>query len=223
LSQLRRGTQGTGARAHFIGNIVYDASQNQLILQSDNYIWYPGITANGTITVTYGSTEIAGYGTDFLQSLSIGSNVFLADGRFIGTVSNIGSNTSATVENPIIFKTTVTPAEVQIWEPGQSYVVGDIVFYGNSYFVTSNNFVSGSTFSGINLVNAPVVSNVAFTISADVTKTTTSGNSFTFYSNTGYIRSNLWYNTGNVTATDGLGLFNSNSIQVQFMKQGLIG
>jgi hypothetical protein len=63
--------------------------------------------------------------------------------------------------------------------------------------------------------------NSTFEYSADVTSTTTSGDSYTFYSNTAYLRSNLWYASGDGTATNGGGLFMSNTIQVAFIKEGI--
>ena len=49
----------------------------------------------------------------------------------------------------------------------------------------------------------------------------TSGSSYTFYSNTGYLRSNLWYARGVGTATNGGGIFTSNTIQAQFIREGI--
>jgi len=192
LGQLRRGTNGTGAINHYIGNVVYDAGQNQTVIQSDNYLWYPGLTATGTVNLSATSNLMIGTGTAFTTELTVGANVFVSDGRYIGQVSRINSDTSARVISPVGF-------------------------------------------------NANTVS---FEYAANITKTTTSSNTFTFYSNTGYVRSNLWYSRSNAAITtedndilttesgniliidgeyptNGSGLFNSNTIQVNFLKQGL--
>jgi hypothetical protein len=170
LGQLRRGTNGTGAKQHFVGNTVYDASQNQLVIQSDNYVWYPGIVANGTINVSAFSNTIIGTNTYFQNELTVGANIFLGDGKYVGRVNRIISNTSA-------------------------QMVTAVGFYANT---------------------------ASFEYAANVTKVTTSGNNYTFYSNTGYIRSNIWYTGANSNVTNEQGLFNSNTIQVQFLKQGLL-
>lgn len=192
LGQLRRGTNGTGAINHYTGNIVYDAGQNQTIIQSENYIWYPGLTGSGTVNVTATSNLVTGTGTIFTSQLNIGANIFVSDGRYIGQVNRIISDTSARV-------------------------ISAVGFNANS---------------------------VSFEYAANITKTTTSSNTFTFYSNTGYIRSNLWYSRSNAAITtedgdilttesgnvliidgeyptNGSGLFNSNTIQVNFLKQGI--
>lgn len=194
LGQLRRGTNGTGAIAHYTGNLVYDASQNQQIIQSSNYIWYPGVVKSGTINVSASSRTIIGTGTIFSNELTIGANIFVADGRYVGTVTSIVNNTTARVSETVKFNANL----------------------------------------------------VAFEVSSNVTLETTSGNTYTFDSNIGYIRSNLWYDRSNASImtedaeiittesndsilvdgeyqTNGYGLFNSNSIQVQFLKQGLLG
>jgi hypothetical protein len=170
LGQLRRGTNGTGSIPHYIGNIVYDGSQNQVVIQSDNYIWYPGINGNGTINVSAFSNTIVGTGTYFESELEIGANIFLNDGRYIGRVSRINSNIRASVIN----------------------TVG---FYANA---------------------------VSYQVSSNVTVITTSGNTANLNADVGYIRSNLWYTPNVSTATNGGGLFNSNTIQVEFLKQGLL-
>ena len=194
LGQLRRGTNGTGAKVHYVGNIVYDASQNQQIIQSSNYVWYPGIVKSGTINVAANSTSIIGTGTTFTTDLTVGANIFVADGRYVGKVSSILSDTTARVIEPINF-------------------------YANT---------------------------VVYEVSSNVALDTTDGNTYIFDSNIGYIRSNLWYDRANASImteegqviatesgnillidgeyqTNGYGLFNSNSIQIQFLKQGLLG
>jgi hypothetical protein len=170
LSQLRRGTNGTGAVPHYTGNIVYDGSQNQVVIQSENYIWYPGINGNGTINVSAFSNTIVGTGTYFASELSIGSNVFLNDGRYVGRVSRIRSNTNVAVIN-------------------------NVGFYANA---------------------------ASYQISSNVTVISTSGNTANLNADTAYIRSNLWYTPNLSTATNGGGLFNSNTIQAEFLKQGLL-
>jgi hypothetical protein len=50
ISQLRRGTNGTGARAHFAGNAVVDGSFNQLVFDSSNYTYTPTTDTNVTCT-----------------------------------------------------------------------------------------------------------------------------------------------------------------------------
>jgi hypothetical protein len=170
LGQLRRGTNGTGAVTHYTGNVVYDGSQNQIVIQSDNSIWYPGINGNGTINVSAFSNTVIGTGTYFVSDLEIGSNIFLQDGRYIGKVSRVTSNTVASVISPI-------------------------GFYANT---------------------------VSYQISANVLVLTTSGDYANLYADTGYIRSNLWYTPNLSTATNGGGLFNSNTIQAEFLKQGLL-
>jgi hypothetical protein len=56
---------------------------------------------------------------------------------------------------------------------------------------------------------------------ANVSATTTSGNSYTFLAGTSYIRSNLWLDTADDTTipTNGFGLYDSNKIPALFVKQ----
>jgi hypothetical protein len=173
LSQLRRGTSGTGARTHSAGDTVIDGSQSQLIIDSSVREWYAGNVGTGTINVAANSTTINGTGTLFTTELTEGGNIFLSDGRYVGIISSITTDTEAIVsETPVI-----------------------------------------------NAIDS------TFEYSADVVLTTTStnlsSNTYTFYSNTGYLRSNLWYASGSGTATNGGGLFTSNTIQAQFLKEGI--
>jgi hypothetical protein len=169
LGQIRRGTGGTGIKIHYIGDTVIDGSQSQLIIDSAVREWYSGNVGTGTINVVANSTTITGTGTQFTTELTIGGNIFLSDGRYVGVVSTISNNTVATV----------------------------------------------SVLPYINSINSE------FEYEENVTLTTTSGNSYTFYGNTSYLRSNLWYASGVGTATNGGGLFTSNTIQVQFLKEGI--
>ena len=217
------------------------------VLQSDNYDWYPGIDGAGNITITYGSKRITGIGTTFLADLAVGSNIFIADGRFVGTIANISSDTSANVVNAITFEKSALPSQARTWTTGTAYTVGEIIVYSNIFYTVSNTFVSGSAFDGQNLTIAPTVSNVAYQISSNVTVNKLDGNVYTFVSGTKYIRSNVWYSetttligteSSEVFSTEsnvalvpdgdfGLlsanALFNSNTIQVEFLKQGLLG
>ena len=169
LSQLRRGTSGTGARTHLVGDIVIDGSQSQLVIDSTVRQWYAGNVGTGTINVAANSTTITGTGTQFTTELTEGGNIFLSDGRYVGMISSITTDTEAIVsELPII-----------------------------------------------NAIDA------TFEYSTDVVATTTSGDSYTFYSNTAYLRSNLWYASGEGTATNGGGLFTGNTIQAQFIREGI--
>jgi hypothetical protein len=169
LGQLRRATNGTGAKLHVIGDLVIDGSQSQIVIDSSVRQWYAGNVATGTINVSANSTTITGTGTTFDTELTIGSNIFLSDGRYVGTIHSISTGTTATLQ--------ITP--------------------------------------GINALNS------TFEYSANVVATTTSGNSYTFYSNTAYLRSNLWYASGTGTVTNGGGLFTSNTIQAQFLREGI--
>jgi len=152
-----------------VGDTVIDGSQSQLIIDSAVREWYSGNVGTGTINVVANSTTITGTGTQFTTELTIGGNIFLSDGRYVGVVSTISNNTVATV----------------------------------------------SLLPYINSINSE------FEYEENVTLTTTSGNSYTFYGNTSYLRSNLWYASGVGTATNGGGLFTSNTIQVQFLKEGI--
>ena len=169
LGQLRRGTGGTGIKNHTIGDTVVDGSQSQIVINSDVREWYAGNVGTGTINVSANSTTVEGTGTLFETELTIGGNIFLSDGRYLGVVSVINTDTDVTLEQN----------------------------------------------SAVNALDAE------FEYSANVVVTTTSGNTYTFYSNTSYLRSNLWYSTGTGTATDGKGLFMANTIQVQFLKEGI--
>ena len=169
LSQLRRGTGGTGISTHSVGDVVVDGSQSQIVINSDVREWYAGNVATGTINVASNSTSIIGTGTTFTTELFTGANIFLSDGQFVGVVSTVSNNTVAVLET--------TPS--------------------------------------LNSLNS------TFEYSANVVATTTSGGSYTFYSNTGYLRSNLWYARGVGTATNGGGIFTSNTIQAQFIREGI--
>jgi hypothetical protein len=169
LSQLRRGTSGTGARTHSAGDTVIDGSQSQLIIDSSVREWYAGNVGTGTINVAANSTTINGTGTLFTTELTEGGNIFLSDGRYVGMISSINTDTEAIVSE--------TPT--------------------------------------LNAINS------TYEYSATVVANTTANVPYTFYSNTGYLRSNLWYARGSGTATNGGGLFTSNTIQVQFLKEGI--
>jgi hypothetical protein len=198
LGQLRRGTNGTGIKKHLLGDSVVDGGQSQYVPYSSNRIWYAGNTGPGSINISVNSTTINGTNTYFLSNLTIGGNIFAADGRYIGVVSSISSNTLATVSTTPRFNAT----------------------------------------------------GVSYDYAADVTLTTGANVAYTFYSNTGYIRSNLWYSSGGTpistefanvittessrpmdidgtgqddTATDGTGLYNATTIQSQFLRQGQVG
>ena len=169
LGQLRRGTAGSGAKPHYIGDVVVDGSQSQTIIDSEVKTWYPGNVGTGTVYVTSNANTIYGTGTLFENELTVGGNIFLTDGSYVGMITSITSNTVAVLaENPRVDSTDST-----------------------------------------------------FEYSANVTLTTTSGNSYTFNSATGYLRSNLWYASGAGTATNGGGLFTSNTIQAQFLREGI--
>lgn len=169
LGQLMRGTLGTGASTHLIGDTVVDGSQGQVVIDSYVREWYAGNVGTGTINVVANSTTITGVGTIFNTELYTGANLWLSDGSFVGVVSTISSNTSATIDSA----------------------------------------------ARINALSS------TFEYAANVTATTTSGNSYTFYSNTSYLRSNLWYARGASTATNGGGLFTANTIQAQFIREGI--
>ena len=169
LGQIRRGTSGTGIKNHSIGDTVIDGSQSQIVIQSDVREFYAGNVGTGTINVAANSSYVIGTGTSFTTELTIGGNIFLSDGRYVGAVSDIITDTNVSVA--------VKP--------------------------------------GINALNA------TFEYSANITANTTANVPYTFYSNTAYLRSNLWYAPGDGTATNGGGLFMSNTIQVAFIKEGI--
>lgn len=169
LGQLRRGTAGTGIKNHTIGDTVVDGSQSQIVINSEVREWYAGNVGTGTINVSSNSTSIIGTGTLFESEISVGGNIFLSDGRYVGVVSSINTDTDITLEE-----------------------------------IPQLNALTST-----------------FEYSANVTSTTTSGNSYTFYPNTAYLRSNLWYSPGTGSVTDTSGLFMANTIQVQFLKQGI--
>jgi len=118
--------------------------------------------------------------------------------------------------------------------PGVVYINGERITYWTkeSTYNTMTNLRRGTAGTGAKahaigslVVDAgasqivPSSDNYTWTPNANVTKTTTSGATYTFLANTPYIRSNLWYNTGSTTATDGSGLYNSTKLQVIFVKQ----
>jgi len=118
LGRIRRGTGGTGAKNHFVGNIVLDGSQNQVIPNSGNSIWYARPQGPGTINVNVYSSTLEGVGTTF-TTLTPGTQIFagvkdenavestlgnsstsstFTRQQLIGTIGNVVSDTFAILE-----------------------------------------------------------------------------------------------------------------------------
>ena len=122
-------------------------------------------------------------------------------------------------------------------EPGVVFINGERITYyhkdnetntisqlrrGTAGTGASNVYVAGSSvidgsFNQIVLDSA----NYLWTPNVNTTANTTANVSYTFTANTPYIRSNLWYTLGTTTATNGQGLFDANTKQASFLRQGL--
>ena len=165
ITQLRRGTAGTGAQTHTAGDQVVDGSFNQIVYQSSNYNYtYSSNTANitvrytGTINTSLTSNVVTGTSTIFTKELNAGNKLYDIGGNLIGTVATVISS--------------------------------------NSAVLTANSLVTLSS-----------ASFATYTV---------------FASNTTYTRSNLWYTLGTGAATNQAGLFNANTLQASFLREGLI-
>ena len=66
LTQLRRGTAGTGATVHGAGEVVVDGSFNQIVYQSSNYSYTPN--TNVTVTCTDGNVRTLVGNVTYIQS-----------------------------------------------------------------------------------------------------------------------------------------------------------
>ena len=66
ISQLRRGTAGTGANVHYAGNTVVDGSFNQIVFDSSNYTYTP--TSNTNVTCTDGNVRTLEAGVTYIRS-----------------------------------------------------------------------------------------------------------------------------------------------------------
>jgi hypothetical protein len=96
LGRIRRGTGGTGAKNHFTGNVVLDGSQNQVIPESGNYVWYARSQGPGTINVNVYSSTLEGVGTTF-TTLTPGTQIFAGTNEENAVESTLGnSSTSST-------------------------------------------------------------------------------------------------------------------------------
>jgi hypothetical protein len=75
ITQLRRGTAGTGASVHYAGNTVVDGSFNQLVYDSANYTYTPN--ANVNVTCTDGNVRTLLGNVTYIRSnlwYSLGAN-----------------------------------------------------------------------------------------------------------------------------------------------------
>ncbi len=121
-------------------------------------------------------------------------------------------------------------------EPGVVFINGERITYYHKDSVTSSisQLRRGTAGTGANVHYAgnTVVdgsfnqivfdsSNYTYTPTSNTNVTCTDGNVRTLEAGVTYIRSNLWYTTGNTTATNGDGLFVANTLQVSFLREGL--
>jgi hypothetical protein len=80
LRNIRRGTGGTGIKAHTLGTPVVDGSSVVLVPQSDNYTWTPNANVTSETTSTAGFTFLAG--TEYIRSnlwLNQGTGLITSD------------------------------------------------------------------------------------------------------------------------------------------------
>lgn len=66
ITQLHRGTGGTGANVHYAGNTAVDGSFNQLVYDSSNYTYTPN--ANVNVTCTDGNVRTLQANVTYIQS-----------------------------------------------------------------------------------------------------------------------------------------------------------
>ena len=283
LGRIRRGTGGTGAKNHFVGNIVLDGSQNQIIPNSGDSVWYARSQGPGTINVNVYSSTLEGVGTTF-TTLTPGTQIFagvkdenavestlgnsstsstFTRQQLIGTINNVVSDTVAILEvtkrdpdvpegNPVEWAYISANNTPYFVAANISNVT--VRYTGNITANTSSNIITGSGTiflaelnvgndlydNGGNIVGtiSNVISNTSAYISSNSSVILTNERFTTYYtfeSNVAYVQTNIWYNLGNsaqanatgvlgsTTATNGQGLFNANTLQVSFLKQGLQG
>jgi hypothetical protein len=282
LGRIRRGTGGTGAKPHFVGNTVIDGSQNQIIPKTGNYVWYARSQGAGTINVNVYSSTLQGVGTNF-TTLPPGTQIFagvedindvvstLGNSRtksttsqqLIGTISSVLSNTVAVLE--VTKRSPNAPEGIPVeWayisaNNAPYYIASNISnvtirYTGNITASTSNNIITGNGTiflteltvgndlydNGGNIVGtvSNVISNTSAYISSNSLVNMTNQRFTTYYtfeSNVAYTQTDIWYTLGNsaqaiangvlgtTTASNGRGLFNANTLQVSFLKQGLQG
>jgi hypothetical protein len=69
LGQIRRGTAGTGAKNHLIGDTVTDASQNQLVPYSNNYSEVVNANVDVSLVTTSGSVYTFAANVPYIKSV----------------------------------------------------------------------------------------------------------------------------------------------------------
>lgn len=186
LGQLRRGTGGTGARNHYAGNILFDGSQSQIILQSSDYSYTPAVNVSnitisytGNITTDGNTASIIGINTLFELEFNSGNKIYDLYGTLIGTIANVTSNTSANL------------------------TANALLTNSNYPFAGFGTFYVGNTYIRSNIWNTKGFGVLSTESDLDIVT-----------------ESNIILETDNLSAQF-QDLFNSNSIQVSFLKQGL--
>lgn len=80
----------------------------------------------GTVTATLSSNEITGVGTNFTTDLKVGSVLFNAEGKLLGTVQKVTSETKATLTSRAFVAVTATAIKVRTDEAFSVTLTGGI-------------------------------------------------------------------------------------------------
>ena len=195
LGQLRRGTYGTpAASVHLAGSAVIDGSLIQIVPGSGN----TEITT--TYTNTYSVTDSVTY--ELILSANITANVG-------DTITQFTSGTNATV----LGKDHSVTNRIYVTYNSSA----DFNYLAANIGVTSNLAINGTYTGNIYPVSSSMVGNtypnfdsiVGYGINANGDVTVLAGN---------VIITNVWYNSGASTATDGTGFEGATTFAVEFLK-----
>ena len=200
LAQIRRAVDTTSPQlVHTIGSKLVDASQRQEVPYS--YTGNVVLTAN----TTYTTTDIVSYGLrltanisanigDFITQVDDSLNV-LATMRVLETVSTTKLIPVIIIDGGITGLPEVFDSELGFDVEGFDNSVNPLFINGN---ITSSYIVNAYRLGDVN-----------------------DSGQITVQSGTRLITGNIWYNSGVTTPSDGLGLFNSTTVQATFLKASL--
>ena len=205
LSQLRRGTLGTGVLQHHVGADVVSGAQDQVVPYSDNYVWYGSKNQVGTINVSTTSTRIEGTNTTFVGNISEGTAIYnRINNELIGIVGNVISDTQANLTSNATWTLQFAANNISyatgVDTVGQTTAGVPVILVANLAYIRSNLWLNSGTGTTEITTEDVVFGNIPDYVTTESNTIISTESTFP-------------------TPADGNGLFSSTKTQAVFVKQ----
>ena len=122
--------------SYIVGTVASITNNTELVLenpttyQGSNVNFALGRASTGTISFTVGDNIIDGSGTSFISEVKLLDKIYLSDGRYIGQVDAVLSNSQFTITSPVTFSS----ASTSFYQNFPEYATGTILNFQHEAF-----------------------------------------------------------------------------------------